>query len=199
MNFKQFYLTESLITENSLGNPIHSTKEGIENFWKWFGNSEMVDSKGRPLVFYHGTYSNFEKFELPWEREDWDDNNDYSEGWTGGNLGHGFYFTDDKNYAKRFGTVKEFYLKITNLWDLRDPDAVEDFQKEFVEMEDDLSFGTHGEAIEKLMKENKYDGVIAEDAGGFAYGANEIMVPKGKQIKSLENNGDFSNSENYKK
>lgn len=199
MRFKNFYLTESIIKENSLGLPIHNTETGIENFWKWFGKSKMVDSKGRPLVFYHGTSNNFEKFELPWEREDWDDKNDYSEGWTGGNLGRGFYFTDDKKYAKKFGAVKEFYLKIENLWDLREETAIEEFETEFKEMEEELNFGTHGEAIEILMKQNKYDGVIAEDVGGFAYGALEIMVPKGNQIKSLDNNGKFSHTDEYKK
>lgn len=199
MNFKSFYLTESLVTENSLGQPIHSTEEGIKNFWNWFGSSKTVDSKGRPIVYFHGTSIDFDKFELPWDREDWDENNNDSDGWTGGNLGHGFYFTDDKNYAKRFGKVKEFYLKIDKMWDLRDEDEIKELKSEFVEMEDDLYYGTYGEAIEKLMKQNKYDGVIAEDVGGFAYGASEIMVPKAKQIKSTDNNGKFSNSDEYKK
>lgn len=198
MKFKSFYLKEDVVTENTLGNPIHPTKEGIENFWKWFGDSKMVDAKGRPLVFYHGTTSDFEKFELPWEREDYDENDDYSEGWTGGNLGHGFYFTDNKTYAKRFGNVKEFYLKITNPWNLKDEKEIEKFKVDFSELEDELSYGTHGEAIEKLMKQNRYDGVIAEDVGGFAYGADEIMVPKGNQIKLVSNTGKFSNSDKYK-
>jgi hypothetical protein len=46
----------NLITTNSLGQPIHSTQEGIENFWKWFGDSKIVDEQGRPLVCYHGSH-----------------------------------------------------------------------------------------------------------------------------------------------
>jgi hypothetical protein len=42
-------------TRNSLGKLIHPTEEGIRNFWKWFGNSKVVDAQGRPLVVYHGT------------------------------------------------------------------------------------------------------------------------------------------------
>ena len=36
-------------TTNSDGKPIHPTAEGVRNFWQWFGDSEVVDSKGRPL------------------------------------------------------------------------------------------------------------------------------------------------------
>ena len=43
-------------TRNNLGQLIHPTVEGIKNFWRWFGDSKVVDSKGRPLVMYHGTY-----------------------------------------------------------------------------------------------------------------------------------------------
>lgn len=42
-------------TKNSNGQPIHSTKAGVRNFWKWFGNSKAVDVLGRPLVVYHGS------------------------------------------------------------------------------------------------------------------------------------------------
>ncbi len=41
-------------TRNSNGKLIHPTEEGIRNFWKWFGNSKIVDDDGRPLVVYHG-------------------------------------------------------------------------------------------------------------------------------------------------
>lgn len=42
-------------TTNSLGHPIHSTTDGIRNFWQWFRDSTLVDSDGRPLVFFHGS------------------------------------------------------------------------------------------------------------------------------------------------
>jgi N12 class adenine-specific DNA methylase len=41
-------------TTNSNGQPIHPTEEGIRNFWRWFGDSRVVDAEGRPLVVYHG-------------------------------------------------------------------------------------------------------------------------------------------------
>ena len=41
---------------------IHSTEKGIRNFWKWFGDSKVVDDQGRPLVVYHGTDVTFDEF-----------------------------------------------------------------------------------------------------------------------------------------
>lgn len=49
--------------ENSLGQPIHPTFQGTVNFWRWFGDSKVVDDKGRPLVMYHGTRKSFDKFD----------------------------------------------------------------------------------------------------------------------------------------
>jgi len=42
-------------TRNSNNKLIHPTLQGIKNFWKWFGNSKVVDNQGRPLVVYHGS------------------------------------------------------------------------------------------------------------------------------------------------
>lgn len=63
ISFRQFLLEQESIpekvngkpTRNSEGKLIHSSIDSINNFWKWFGNSKTVDSKGRPLVFYHGS------------------------------------------------------------------------------------------------------------------------------------------------
>jgi hypothetical protein len=50
--------------QNSLGQPIAQTENDLNNFKKWFGDSKAVDSKGRPLVLYHGTASDFSAFTL---------------------------------------------------------------------------------------------------------------------------------------
>lgn len=52
-------------TANSNGRPIAATEEGIRNFWRWFGDSKVVDRYGRPLIVYHGTYANIEAFRTP--------------------------------------------------------------------------------------------------------------------------------------
>lgn len=49
-------------TTNSNGKQIAQTEEGVRNFWKWFGDSKVVDADGRPLVVYHGTTVDFNLF-----------------------------------------------------------------------------------------------------------------------------------------
>lgn len=40
--------------ENSLGQPLSATPEGLRSFWDWFGDSCIVDEEGRPLVVWVG-------------------------------------------------------------------------------------------------------------------------------------------------
>lgn len=40
---------------NSNGERIAKSAEALQNFYKWFGDSKVVDEQGRPLVVYHGT------------------------------------------------------------------------------------------------------------------------------------------------
>jgi hypothetical protein len=35
-----------------------------DNFWKWFGNSKVVDNNGNPQIFYHGTDAYFNEFKI---------------------------------------------------------------------------------------------------------------------------------------
>ena len=51
-----------LPTHNSLGLPLAKTAECVVNFWRWFGDSKLVDAQGRPLVVYHGTSKKFSQF-----------------------------------------------------------------------------------------------------------------------------------------
>ena len=48
--------------EDEFGIRTLPTMQGLENFWNWFGDSQMVDKEGRPLVFYHGTARDIEEF-----------------------------------------------------------------------------------------------------------------------------------------
>jgi len=68
-----------------------------DNFKKWFKNSKVVNSDGSPKVVYHGTNSQFDTFDKS-RRKD-------------GDLGVGFYFTDDESLARRLGKyVMKVYL-----------------------------------------------------------------------------------------
>jgi len=49
-------------TRNNKGSLIASTPEAIRNFWRWFGDSGVVDDKGYPRLVLHGTARDFEEF-----------------------------------------------------------------------------------------------------------------------------------------
>lgn len=82
------------------------------NFWKWFGNSKMIDEQGNPIVAYHGTNRKFDEF-----KNDVGHTNDL------GFYGDGFYFTfGNGKYSKEeagyYGNnIIEVYLKIENPFD----------------------------------------------------------------------------------
>lgn len=50
-------------TTNSKGQPIATTEQGIRNFYKWFGDSKVVDEQDRPLVVYHGGADKITEFD----------------------------------------------------------------------------------------------------------------------------------------
>ncbi len=78
---------------NSEGRPIAPTEDGIRNFWRWFGDSQVVDGEGRPLVVYHGSASpDISAFDVSRagteQRSDW---------------GPGVYFTPSRSTAQYYG------------------------------------------------------------------------------------------------
>jgi hypothetical protein len=92
------------ITTNSLDKPIHSTIQGIENFWKWFGDSKIVDKNGKPLIVYHGS-ENIDSIEI-----------------FKSSKGHPYnFFSEDEYEAERYtnqnkNNIKSFYLKALKIY-----------------------------------------------------------------------------------
>lgn len=70
-------------------------------FRNWFGESKVVDAEGKPLVVYHGTAADFNVFDL--SKFGLTD-----AGW----FGKGFYFTEDKAIADRYGKTKSVFLSL---------------------------------------------------------------------------------------
>lgn len=84
-------------THNSNGDLIYPTVQGIVNFYKWFGNSKVVDSQGRPLVVYHGS-----------ETKELFDVFNNGQGRAGSPLYVGSYwFTDNYEMAQSYANVYE--------------------------------------------------------------------------------------------
>lgn len=117
---------------NSDGARIAKSKEALENFYKWFGDSKVVDEQGRPLVVYHGTNKEFEVF---------------SKGLLGKttqaeSAKKGFFFTDDTEVADSYADYAAIYQPINELlekqrqaekegnWDLFDKLTIEIEEKD---------------------------------------------------------------------
>ena len=169
---------------NSNGDRIAKSKEALTNFWRWFGDSKVVDGQDRPLVVYHGTSSKFDTFKV---------------GEHGGTYGTGIYF-GRKSTADLYGIyAMPVYLKIENPFIVEGnnyrelaPKANEAY-KEYIRKdqnaeEDWLIYDD--DIINWYLKAQGFDGII--DSKYIATGANEFVVFEPTQIKSVDNRGTYS-------
>lgn len=144
---------------------------------------EAAKAAGYNYFGYHASSENFTEFLSRAEQaEAREEEFDY-DGYEGGNLGIGFYFTPELSYAKRFGTPRKFFLKIDNIIDQRDPAVVDRLKEIYGELVEDRGGATEGEAYDALIEETGSNGIIADDVGGFAYGATELLVKQSSQAK----------------
>lgn len=155
-------LIKELVKEskNDLNNNLN------DNFWKWFGNSKIVDENGNPLICYHGTNNKFNSFNKS----------------INGHFGAGIYFTPNYSVGKSYGSkLKSVYLKIENpLWFNRDMPE---------ELEKAVYFRN-----KELLKD--YDGIIVGFPENGMNFVSEIIVFEPNQIKSIDNNGDWNPNSN---
>ena len=149
-------------TRNSSGKPIGLTEEALHNFWRWFGNSRVIDEHARPLILYHGTAIRKTSF----RRE-------------GGCAGVGIYFIDSFQTAKEYADmdasidggrpiVMPVYLSMVN------------------------PYFAHGNESHSVTAERRdqleaagYDGIV----GGGEPGDREYVAFRPEQIKSATRNG----------
>lgn len=192
-------------TTNSDGRPIASSEEGIRNFWRWFGDSKVVDAQGRPLVVYHGTpITEINTFKQKY-------NSDY-----------GFHFSPSRYVAhgmsirynsitgeKIRGDVKPVYLNIRNMaevpdlkiWSDRSLREISDrwgipYDKElgFYENLNNLSNFENPNALQNIdgyKYYNEYEKPNKPLTKENRWLYNSYIVINSNQIKSVENVGTF--------
>lgn len=141
-------------------------------FKRWFGDSKVVDTQGKPLVVYHGTQGNFDTFSPEF----------YGEATGTGDMGDGFYFTDRADVASSFAgsdqgaNVLPVYLAIEN------PATNEVINSP--EVQDILDDGMGFVELSEYLAEQGYDGIVyTHREGGVEYVAFQP-----KQIKSATGN-----------
>ncbi|NLX17643.1 MAG: hypothetical protein GXY45_11860 [Ramlibacter sp.] len=170
-------------TQNSAGQLIHPTQEGVRNFWRWFGDSKVVDAEGRPLVVYHATDSDFDVFDMAFAGQNTDANasdENYAE-----TARAGFWFSDrDVSDATGQDVVMPVYLSIQN------PKKHESLRwlAEFA-----IPDAGSAAALRDELERDGYDGIEIEDEefGGVSY-----VAFRPEQIKSATGNrGTFDGSD----
>ena len=150
---------------NSNGDRIAKSKEALENFYRWFGDSKVVDGQGRPLVVYHGTDEIFSIFDKGKTKK-----------------GKGFWFADNQQYAQEHGkNLMSVYLKSDNLFDA-------DIQEEDIAKYSDNpeNLLNDRETQDKLIKDG-YDGIAFSNNNG-----KTVIVFNPNQIKSTSNRGTYT-------
>ena len=202
---------------NSNGDRIAKSKEALTNFWKWFGDSKVVDEQGRPLVVYHSTKADFDTFKILYHKTD------------EGLSGEGFYFTPSKEYSKRYGDkTLSLYLSVQNMLEIRPTtdeeyteitkgnfkpsdknkdlaetlvakyrDTLNDAQKQLLDW--DMQDNMYDSAISRVLFGNKDAKQILKEQGydgvkyiGKKYDLTEYTVYNNIQIKSVDNRGTYS-------
>lgn len=102
--------------------------------------------------------------------------NELMQGDEAGNLGYGLYFTPDRNYAKRFGNPRKFYLR-GKIADIQSDEVYDRYEKIVEELEE--FGGDPTEAFSELADELGVDGFRARGVSGIGVLSEEIVVPEG--------------------
>lgn len=172
-------------------------------FKRWFGDSLVVDENGRPLVVYHGTDAEFDVF-------------DRGKASSAYGSKYGFYFAN-KEVAEGYGDVMPVYLAMKKPYEVDVENEINellfDYDGDTAEAEADGYRISHwrGETREDFeatdsatsylddnyddifarAEENGADGVIVRGADGSV----DYVVFEPNQIKSVDNRGSFSRTD----
>jgi len=111
-----------------------------DNFYKWFGNSKVVNNNGNPLICYHGTGADVKEFfkDKLGSRESY------------------FFFTSNKNHAKEYGNyLISVYLKSERFIEL-DENYRDSNNNQYDTDSEDFRNKYNGFVVEKNTEWNEY-------------------------------------------
>lgn len=164
---------------------IEKAKTYSQSFKSWFQDSKAIDENGEPLVLFHGTDTSFDTFQYDLD------------GSHGRHLVHNpksFFFTDthEKAFKYKQSIVMPVYLSIQNPGISSVKDGKYKTIKEYTDRENEI------------IKDEKYDSAIfvRYDKEGDNHGTiptTQWVAKYPNQIKSINNNGEFSTFSNIYK
>jgi len=148
-----------------------------DNFWKWFGNSKVVNNDGKPMIVYHGTNKKFNVFK-------------YGE--------FGFHLGTYEQANNIGSIILPCYLKMENplytidfpRWEgyvmskiLNKYDIISDVEMNLVHK----SKSNMDKKLKEILINKGYDGFTYDNS--FEGIGKSYIVFKSNQIKSVENDG----------
>jgi len=165
-----------------------SIKTDSQLFKNWFRKSKLVNLDGTPMVLYHGTTDSIQEFDL-----------DHPNRLDSGYLGTAIYLTPDEGFARIYADMKKSRFekkaedkKILELYvRLENPKIVNVLSDVKARNKDGGRAAADGYR-EQLIAEG-HDGVIMKNDSGEIV---EVAVFDGNAVKSVDNNGNWSNEVN---
>jgi len=179
-------------------------KTDTPEFKKWFGNSKIVDADGKPLVVYHGTGADIEKFEKR------------NTGAGSRESPIGYWFTENPTAASSFAdfaargagaNVVPVYISMQNPLYVKSYDEIKDIIDDVTKfsrpnytmagrnirmIQDKIDYDL---AVKKLKKKG-YDGIVLEntlvDSPDGKTRINQYVVFDKPQAKSINNRGTWN-------
>lgn len=154
-------------------------KPVYQNFTRWFGDSQVVNEKGEPLVVYHGTDADVEGFDP------------HHIGHKFGQDTQGFFFTSDQAEASEQAEFDAALQRRPNANVIPVYLSLQDPLTRSVEEGANDEWDNYRDKILREVKDTSADGVIIYSADGH----NLYVAFEPNQIKSaIGNKGDFSDS-----
>lgn len=155
-------------------------------FKEWFGDSKVIDNNGKPLVVYHGTKSDFDRFDA----KNFGASDD-------GLVGKGFYFTYNPAEASGYALNEQFgkggnpnvipaYVSVKNPLVITQgvlPDG-----RKIGEVHLGGINSKAGNSVRELAEKAGHDGVVFTNRDGDI---RHVVAWKPEQIKSVNNRGTF--------
>ena len=162
-------------------------------FKKWFGDSQIIDDDGKPLVVYHGTSADFDVF----ESQALVTKKDTDLGFHFGTIDQATEFTEDSRTEKLMdsGNIMPLYLSIKN--PLRMPDlfgddldyaekTVNHLQRKKIISKDEKSSVLDGAEGSKVAHERLIDLLEKKGYDGIVYANKKegepIVIPAGIEL-----------------
>jgi hypothetical protein len=163
------------------------------NFWRWFGDSKIVDNSANPQIVYHRSNSDFSSF----------DPKKLGSATDKGIRGMGYYFSTSEIANRGYGSnLYEVYLKIENPFDLLRFDSMEELA-EYLEVspsifiDDKERFGGRSVKVYSGFEGLLSDSVSDKGYDGIIHGTtHEIVAFYPNQIKSIHNDGTWDWGDN---